>query len=365
MGLPAHATPPATRPSPADARRDTDFERFVALLARAEKAALRGLAFDELRELGRLYRLLSARLARARSRDADPDATRALNAALVRGYTLLYGQRLHRRSLRPSLARVADAVARSFAYQMAAWALLVLGAVAGAGLVIEHPPSAAAFVPASLGYSPERVELLATSAAARAEMLARDATPASHNALFGTYLLANNTRVGLLSLAVGVLGGIPTALLQLYNGLVLGALAGIFLPTESALAFALWVGPHGVPEIEAICLCAAAGLQLGFALIAPGRKRVREALRDAGDSALALFAVAVPLLVLAAVVESFVRESALGSGARAFVLVANAALVAAILLGSHRVARARAGAIDTSWLAAQRSTIRSAAPGSG
>jgi len=339
--------------------RDDELERFVALLGRAERAKLRSLAFDELRELGRLYRLLAARLARARASEADPDAARILNAALARGYVLLYAGRPAANAKRAALARLADAIARSFAYQVAAWVLLLAGALAGAGLVSNDARAAASLVPASLGYSPARLERLAESPAARAEFFEREETSAAHNAIFGSLLFVNNTRVGLLSLALGVLGGFPTVLLQIYNGVVLGALAGIFAATESRWLFALWVGPHGVPEIEAICLCAAAGLQLGAAMVAPGRRRVRDALREAGDSALALFAVAVPLLVLAALVESFVRESALGDAARIAVLAANAALVAAILVGSLRIARLRGAAADASWLASARSTIRS------
>ena len=61
-------------------------DRMEAILDRIERPGKRA-SFDEIRELAHLYRLNSARLAILRSRDADPEAVRYLNALCVRAFT--------------------------------------------------------------------------------------------------------------------------------------------------------------------------------------------------------------------------------------------------------------------------------------
>src|SRR5579872_7134460 len=64
-------------------------QRLEELLDRAEGLGRR-MPFDDLRELARLYRLSSARLAITRSRrNPDPDEVRYLNALCVRAYSYL------------------------------------------------------------------------------------------------------------------------------------------------------------------------------------------------------------------------------------------------------------------------------------
>src|SRR5262249_35854572 len=150
---------------------------------------------------------------------------------------------------------------------------------------------------------------LARSHTARMEMLERNDTPVGHNLAFGSMLFTHNTRVGLLAFATGILAGVPTVLLQFYNGITLGAFAALFFRDRWPIEFLAWILPHGVPELTAITLCASAGLLVGGAVAAPGRKRRTDAIREATGPALALVATAVPLLFVAAGTESFVRES--------------------------------------------------------
>jgi hypothetical protein len=66
------------------------------------------------------------------------------------------------------------------------------------------------------------------------------------------------------------------------------------------------------------------------------------------NPALLLFAGSLPLFALAALIESFVRESALGTPARLGVAAALASALLGSLLGVRRLAR-RVD-VDTSWL---------------
>jgi uncharacterized membrane protein SpoIIM required for sporulation len=329
----------------AEERRKT--QRFEALLARTEQVRVRGLRFDELRELGELYRYHTARLAAQRDRRDDPDALRTLNALCVRAYTILYG-RSSNRARRDWRAELRDALGRTWRVQVAAWALLFAGMLIGGALAWRDPEALPAFVPETLGYSAGSLDRLESSPAARAEFLAAKDMEAAHKVLFGSFLFSNNTRVGLLAFATGMLAGIPTVLLQLYNGIMLGAFASIFLRDPNPLPFLAWILPHGVPELTAISLCAAGGLQLGAAVAAPGRAGRAAALRAAMPSALMLVATALPLFVVAALIESFVRQSQWGIAPRLGI----AALCLLATLAALALARRYAGdeRVDTRWL---------------
>ncbi len=314
---PSHTPSPSRTPEREDhlAPTETPSEELARLLDRAENHRLKALPFADLRRLARLYRGEAARLARLRDRGGDTDRIGYLNSLCVRAHALLYSAQPRKRE--HSLAsRVAKALSSGLVgtgrLQLAAWTIMGFGAFIGYALVVLDPAALYALMPASLGYDVGQIDLLYRSPEAREIFFAREATPISQNAVFGSYLFANNTRVGILAFATGMLFGIPTLLLQLFNGIMLGAIAAIFLQNESAIPFLAWILPHGVPELTAITLCAAAGLTLGRAVAIPGRRTRGQALRAASPKAIALFLFSLPLFFAAAGIESFIRESALG-----------------------------------------------------
>jgi hypothetical protein len=95
----------------------------------------------------------------------------------------------------------------------------------------------------------------------------------------------------------------------------------------------------------------------------PGRRRRRDTLRDAVEPALLLVGAAIPLFAMAALTESFVRESALATGTRLGVAAAMLAALFATLLYVRRVAiRVE---VDTDWLFQLSAPPRSESPDSG
>jgi uncharacterized membrane protein SpoIIM required for sporulation len=329
-----------------------ELARFEDLLDRAESIRPSGLRFHELRELGLLYRRHMARLARLRERGDDPDAQRHLNALALRAYTLLYGSRPARGTRRGSASRMADSFERSGSAIAASFALIFLGVFIGAALSAREPQALWTLVPESLGYTPTMLERLASSPEEQRSFLDRNEVSTGMNTLFGSALFARNTRVGLLSFASGMLAGVPTVILQLYNGMILGAFASIFVGGPWTLEFLAWILPHAIPEFTAISLCAAGGLLLGRSVLAPGAHSRRVAFRQSMDSALLLFGVSVPLLFLAAGIESFVRESTLGVTTRLVLAGALAVGLGVVGLSVSRLARRRRG--ETTWLSELR-----------
>lgn len=341
-----------------------DLKRFEALIGRCERLSARQLHFLDYRDLARLYRRQTTRLARARHRQSDPDVARHLNALCVRAYTLLYadadkGARSDRGTF---LGRLPVAVGRSWGAIVIAWALLATGVVVGAALVDQDPAAIHSLMPSGMGYEGNFLERLVEDPEARRTFLEPEAVAVSRNAIFGTMLFAHNTRVGLLAFAVGILAGLPTVLLQLYQGIPLGALGFVFMRDGTGIPFLAWILPHGIPEFTAIVLCAAGGLIMGQAVAAPGRLGRVRALRAAVDSALLLFGAAIPLFFCAALIESFIRESALGLGSRFAVAGVMAALLGMAMIWVRR--QSRVHPTDSGWLYEFSPHLHTGSPGS-
>jgi len=340
---------PKPSPTPGIERDEAPTEELARLLDEAESHRLRALPFDALRRIARLYRGESARLSRLRDRGGDLDRIDHLNSLCVRAHGFLYSAGARRRRA-TSLGRLlVSGLATTGDLRRLAWALLGIGALLGYSLVRLDPSALYALMPSGLGYDIYQIDALYHSPEARELFFDRESTSASANAIFGSYLFSHNTRVGILAFATGVLAGLPSLLLQLYNGIMIGTIGAIFLPGEHALVFLAWILPHAVPEMTAINLCVAGGLALGRAIAIPGRLSRSEAIARAGPDALALALASLPLFFAAAWIESFVRESALGTPSRLAVAAFGAALLLGIGFLLRRQPAARANP-ELDWL---------------
>jgi uncharacterized membrane protein SpoIIM required for sporulation len=320
-----------------------------ALLDRAE-ATPRRLGFDDLRRLARLYRLSSARLAVLRSRQrSDPEAIRYLNALSVRAYThLQVAPRRTRSTARFFFVEFPATLAATARLQTIVAIVMVAGGLAGAALVAENPAALYACIPASM-YPPDLLGQLAASAAERADFLAHKPVAFGLKSIFSASLFVHNTQVGLLAFASGILAGLPTLILDFYNGITLGAFVWIFSRDRAWPLFWAWLVPHAIPELLAVILCSSGGLVLARAVLAPGRQGIAAALRSAARPALQMVFAALPLFIIAAAIESFLRQSTLSISARfATATIALAAIVTYVRYVRRLVRRQPASDLD--WL---------------
>ena len=82
------------------------------------------------------------------------------------------------------------------------------------------------------------------------------------------------------------------------------------------MPFAGWIGIHGVTEILAFLLFAAAGLRLGQILVFPDELSRADAFAVHGPRAAKVAAGAVAMLALAAVLEGYFRAAVQSTDAR-------------------------------------------------
>ncbi len=128
--------------------------------------------------------------------------------------------------------------------------------------------------------------------------------------MFGFYIF-NNIGIGFRTFAGGMLLGVGSLFMLLFNGLVLGGVAGHLTRLGYQDTFWSFVAGHGAFELTAIVICGAAGLMLGHALLAPGQQRRIPALKVAAVEALKLVLGAALMLLLAAFIEAFWSSSTL------------------------------------------------------
>jgi len=134
-------------------------------------------------------------------------------------------------------------------------------------------------------------------------------------AMFGFYI-KNNISIGFRTFAGGMLAGTGTVFFLIFNGIILGAVAGHVTRLGFTGTFWPFVSGHGAFELTAIVISGAAGLILARALIAPGNRQRIDALKRAAATALHLIMGAAAMMVLAAFIEAFWSPAGVSSSVK-------------------------------------------------
>ena len=283
------------------AERRPVWARLEADLDDADRRGLGRLSVDEARALGRLYREVSGDLLLARSKAASVGVVDYLNALVARAHARIHPSR------RPRLADVRRFYARGFprlvraerrAIALSAVCLFA-GVLFGAGAMAVDGDAWVYLVPAEHQHFTPK---------AHAEQANHHVAGPGNEAAFSAFLFTHNIRVTVLTFAVGVFAGILTALLLFLNGVMLGSLAWVYATRGYGLFFWAWILPHGVLELSAVVLGGGAGFVLGGAVLAPGRLRRSDALREAAGRAVRLLLGLAPILVVAGLVEGSLSQ---------------------------------------------------------
>lgn len=284
-------------------RERPHWEELEILLARLEGDARLDLA--EARRLHRLYERATADLARLNTYSAEPATRRYLEALVARAYAEIHETR---EPLRP--ARWAREFFRAFpqAFRRHLWAfglslaLTLLGTLFGGLATALDPDSRHVTMP--FGHDALRpAERVRREEAQGGQATAGGAAP------FSAELMTHNTRVSILTLGLGMTGGVGTGVMLFYNGVVLGAVGWDYLDDGQGRFLAGWLLPHGSLEIPAILIAGQAGLLLGATLL--GRRTnqpLRTRLRAVGPDLVTLIGGVAAMLAWAGLVEAFLSQ---------------------------------------------------------
>jgi uncharacterized membrane protein SpoIIM required for sporulation len=285
------------------AARSPDWRELELLLRQAGRRPER-LGPDGLQRLGALYRASAADLARLRRRAPRSPETARLEVLVGRARQAVYDARTRRNSVVSFF--VTDywrlIVERKKALLVAF--VLLFGSAALAALWGIHDPAAAT------GVVPQQFR-----PALQPGHPWHDMSPSQQTA-FTTEVFTNNIQVTIVAFAGGITGGVATALALLYNGLQLGVIGGLMGQAGNGVGFVDLVTAHGVLELSCILIGGAAGLSLGWSMIAPGLRTRRASLQHEAREALLLVVGTAPWLIVAGIVEgnrANLAESGLGA----------------------------------------------------
>lgn len=282
--------------------RSKSWQELEQLLTRVQNGGLRTLGTDGARRLGKLYRSVAGDLVRARGELVDASITDYLNDLVARSYAVVYAE--DRGSRLGALLRFFvsgyPALVRSEARTIALSAFLLFGGAAlGAVAYAIDPDARTVLVPE------QHAEMTPDERIAGDEGGAHQTGEA---AAFSSFLFTHNIQVTFMVFAAGITAGIGTAALLFANGVPLGALAWEYHASGHGVFFWAWILPHGIPELTAIVVAGAAGFVLARGILAPGRRRRRDAIVIEGRRAARLVVGTMPVLVLAGLIEGTISQ---------------------------------------------------------
>jgi stage II sporulation protein M len=127
-------------------------------------------------------------------------------------------------------------------------------------------------------------------------------------------IFVNNTIKALLVIIGGLAFGLFPVIFLLANGAALGFVLSVSMRSRGALTALLAILPHGIFELPAIFLATSMGLLLGRRAIRKLLSSGEISIRNEFTLALRFFVwIVVPLLVIAALVESFLTSVLVGT----------------------------------------------------
>jgi uncharacterized membrane protein SpoIIM required for sporulation len=122
--------------------------------------------------------------------------------------------------------------------------------------------------------------------------------------MFAFYIW-NNVSINLRTFAGGLLGGVGSLVILLFNGANIGAAAAYVNHACNPETFYCFVIGHGAPELLGIVISGMAGMRLGLSFVKPGAYDRKTALVLGGRKAMILITGAALMTAFAAIIEGF------------------------------------------------------------
>ncbi len=295
--------------------REPSWHELEALLEKLRRGSPRSLTPQELTRLPTLYRGALSSLSVARSISLDQGLLAYLESLANRAYFQIYGPRSGFGAVAGAfLRRRFPAAVQSLARPILLSILLsVVAALASYYLCIHDAEWYYTLVPESVtqGRLPT-----STAQELRAILYETDPPPGDLLSAFASFLFVHNAGIGILCFALGFAFGLPTALLLIQNGLMLGAFLALYASHGLGIELGGWLIIHGSTELLAIMLAGGAGFGLARALLFPGGRSRLAALADSGRTAGQVALGCVLMFCVAGLLEGYARQWVMALWAR-------------------------------------------------
>ncbi len=296
-------------------------------------------------EFVRLYRLICQHYALAKQRHYSPNLVQYLHELVVDGHQQLYQRDSH------LLTRIYRFFSYTFPVRLRRHAALFWLSLAFF-LLPAILMGWASFEQADMLYSvmpAEQVGQMEEMYNPANDMVGRDSERRSDTdiAMFGYYIM-NNVGIDFRIYGMGIFAGIGTLLSLLYNGLVIGGVAGHLSGIGYGETFWPFVAGHGSFELTAAVISGAAGLRLAQSLFMPGNYRRIDAFKIAGKQSIELLIGAATMTFIAAFIEAFWSSSSVIPDVVKYVVAAIlwAAVIGYLCLAGRQEYRVASSTLD-------------------
>ena len=282
-----------------ESRHQLQWQAFANHLQQLEQGKATA---SELADFPQQYRRLCQHLALAQERGYSSYLVDPLQQLALRGHQQLYRHRsqLTANVLGFVLADFPRLVREQWRFVLIA-SLLFFGSLVGIALLVYLFPDLIYSI-----VSPQQVAEMQGMYDPDASRLGRTAERASsENWMMFGYYVKHNIGIAFQTFAAGLLFGLGSVFFLIFNGLVIGAVSGHLTEIGYGQTFWSFVIGHGAFELTAIALAGAAGLQLGWALIAPGQLTRGESLRLAARKSVQMLCGVMIFLLIAAFIEAY------------------------------------------------------------
>ncbi|MET0701530.1 MAG: stage II sporulation protein M [Mycobacterium sp.] len=158
---------------------------------------------------------------------------------------------------------------------------------------------------------------------------------------FALQVWVNNSWVAAQCIGYSILLGIPIPYVLFDNAANLGVIGGLMFDAGKGGLFAGLLLPHGLLELTAVFLAAAAGMRLGWSVVAPGHRPRTQVLAEQGRAVVSVAVGLVVVLLISGLIEAMVTPSPLPTFARVGIgVLAEAAFLTYIVYFGRRAVRA-------------------------
>jgi len=261
------------------------------------KSKLTGMQLDRFTEL---YKAVSSHLAMMQTVYPINETTVMLNHLVARAHNTMYQEsNKSSQQLRTFFLHYFPALigARAW-FILFALLLFTIGGLSGYLAVRADPLNLTLIVPANIaeGIDPTQTEL------PREDL---------HSPVMSTAIMTNNIRVAVLAFISGITLGIGTVYLLIMNGLLIGALAAVFMQAGKSYVFWAYILPHGVIELAAIFIAGGAGLYMGYRIFVPGMYSRKFRFLETAKESAQLMLGTIPLFIIAGIIEGYITPSTL------------------------------------------------------
>jgi uncharacterized membrane protein SpoIIM required for sporulation len=277
-----------------------EWRQFEQKLSQLEGKNSNNAAKADLANFAGDYRRLCHLLSLSRERQYSSQLVDQLNGLVLRGHQQLYQRKtsLLTNIISFIVMEFPALIRQEWKFCTAACVLFYLPTFILFAFVCLYPELIFSVIPAQF------VDQLEQMYDPAAEHIGRERDASSDIQMFGNYI-QNNISIGFRTFAGGILYGLGTLFFLIYNGIFFGAIAGHIVNIAYQETFFPFVIGHGAFELTAITFAGAAGLRMGYALIAPGRQTRLQALRSAAAIAIKIIYGVILMLLIAAFIEAF------------------------------------------------------------